>query len=122
VADFGSGLRVVDVSNPAAPTEVGSYDTPANAHDVAVADGRAFVANHSSGLRVVDVSNPSAPTEVGSYDTPGNPWGVSVADGYTYVADGTAGLSIVAPCSGVFSDDFESANVAAWSSSQGYEP
>ena len=37
VADHAAGLRVIDVSNPAAPFEVGSYDTPVAAFGVAVA-------------------------------------------------------------------------------------
>ena len=36
VADYGAGLRVVDVSNPANPVEVGYYDTPDCAIGVAV--------------------------------------------------------------------------------------
>ncbi len=64
------GLRVVDVSNPAQPREVGFYDTPGWAEGVAVSGAYAYVAD-GDGLRVVDVSNPAQPREVGFYDTPG---------------------------------------------------
>ena len=37
VADLDSGLWVIDVANPAAPVEVGAYDTPEYAWGVAVA-------------------------------------------------------------------------------------
>jgi hypothetical protein len=91
VADAWEGLRVVDVSTPSNPTEVGFYDTPGwGAAGVAVAGGYAYVADRNSGLRVVDVSNPSNPTEVGFYDTPGDAWGVAVAGGYAYIADGNS--------------------------------
>ena len=39
------GLRVIDVANPAALDEVGSYDTPGNAYDVVVAANYAYVAD-----------------------------------------------------------------------------
>ncbi len=45
VADDTAGLRVVDVSNPAAPFEVGFYDTPGSAQGVAVAGAYAYVAD-----------------------------------------------------------------------------
>ena len=73
VADGKSGLRVINVANPAAPVEVGSYDTPGYADGVAVAGSYAYVADWGDGLRVINVANPAAPVEVGVYDTPGAP-------------------------------------------------
>jgi hypothetical protein len=83
-----SGLRVIDVSDPAHPTEVGFYDTPGYARGVAVSGPYAYVADGGSGLRVIDVSDPAHPTEVGFYDTPGYAYGVAVSGPYAYVADG----------------------------------
>jgi hypothetical protein len=51
VADRFSGLRVIDVSNPALPVEVGFIETPGSAQDVSVVGGLAFVADVASGLR-----------------------------------------------------------------------
>ncbi|MCL6432257.1 MAG: hypothetical protein K6V36_15585, partial [Anaerolineae bacterium] len=95
VAAHSAGLRVIDVSNPASPTEVGFCATPGYAYDVAVAGRYAYVADGDAGLRVVDVSNPSSPTEIGSCDTPGTCEGVAVAGSYAFVADGDAGLRII---------------------------
>jgi hypothetical protein len=83
------------VSDPAAPVEVGFYDTEEYAWGVAVAGSYAYVADYYDGLRVVDVSDPTAPTEVGFYDTPGNACDVVVTGGYAYVADYGAGLRVV---------------------------
>jgi hypothetical protein len=69
VADDSGGLRVVDVSTPANPTEVGFYDTPRSAYGVAVSGSTVYVADWSRGLRVVDVSTPANPTEVGYFTT-----------------------------------------------------
>ncbi len=95
VADYDRGLRIINVSNPAAPTEVGFYDTPGYAYGVAVAGNYAYVADWDSGLRIINVSNPAAPTEVGFYDTPGSAGGVAVAGNYVYVADLGSGLRII---------------------------
>jgi hypothetical protein len=62
VADNWAGLRVIDVSNPSSPREVGFYDTPGYAYGVAVSGTYAYVADVWEGLRVIDVSNPSSPS------------------------------------------------------------
>ena len=90
IADREGGLRVVDVSTPANPAEVGFYDTPGHAYGVAVAGGYAYIADWGGGLRVVDISNPVNPTEVGFYQTPVAK-SVAVAGNYAYVADGYPG-------------------------------
>jgi hypothetical protein len=86
---------VVNIANPAAPTEVGFYDTPGNAQDVAVAGNYAYVADGWGGLRVVDITNPAAPFEVGFYDTPMDAVGVAVSGNYAYVANRYSGLRVV---------------------------
>jgi hypothetical protein len=99
VADYDAGLRLIDVSDAEAPVEVGVYDTPGNARDVAVTTGPggtyAAVADGSGGLRLIDVSDPEAPVEVGSYDTPAIATDVAVSGQYAYVADEQAGLVIL---------------------------
>jgi hypothetical protein len=54
VADGFSGLRVIDVSDPALPVELGFLDTPDNAFGITVVGTLAYVADDSSGLRVID--------------------------------------------------------------------
>jgi hypothetical protein len=100
--------RVVDTSNPSAPTEVGQFaipqtDDPAFAvgfgdvdvHEVEVPRGDpneggpnsdddklAYYAWYSGGLRVMDFTNPASPQEAGRYiDANGNNfWGVALAE------------------------------------------
>ena len=54
VADRDSGLRIIDVSNPAFPVEIGAFDTPDEAYDVEVVGDLAYVADRYSGLRIID--------------------------------------------------------------------
>jgi len=96
MADDVSGLRVVDVSDPASPTEVGFCVTPSSAFGIAVAGNYAFVAAGVAGLRIIDVTNPTAPVEVGFYDTPDYAEGVALSGAdYAFVADGYAGLHVI---------------------------
>jgi hypothetical protein len=95
VADYDGGLRVVDVSDPANPTELGFYDAPGHAYGVYVSGSTAYVAHYDGGLRVVDVSDPANPTEVGYYDTPGNAEGVYVSGSTAYLAGAYRGLRVV---------------------------
>ena len=86
-------LRIIDVSDPTAPAEVGYASVLAE--DVYVSGDYAYVAAGGAGLRVIDVSDPTAPVETGAYDTPGNASDVYVLGRYAYVADGWAGLRVV---------------------------
>ncbi|MCX6641736.1 MAG: hypothetical protein NTW14_14820 [bacterium] len=95
VADGSAGLRIIDVSNPEIPVEIGNLDTPGDAHGIAVSGSYAYVADQFSGLRIINVSNPAAPVETGYFDTPGEAFDVTVRDNYAYVADAGSGLRII---------------------------
>ena len=58
VADFESGLRLIDVSRPSAPEEIGSILTADAALAVSVLGGLAYVAGGYSGLQIISVSEP----------------------------------------------------------------
>ena len=99
VADYDSGLQIIDVSNPSSPTLKGTFDTSGRAVDVTLsADGKtAFVADDDSGLQIIDVSNPASPKLIETLDTSGYAYGVALsADGKAaFVADDDSGLQII---------------------------
>ena len=96
LADGGAGLRVIDISDPTSPVEVGFYDTPGFAADVAVKADLALVVDVAAGLLlVIDISDPANPVEVGVFDTPGFAQGLAVKEELALVADGEAGLVIL---------------------------
>jgi hypothetical protein len=88
IADGEAGFRVINISNPATPTEIGFCDTPGFAYGLVIEGSHAYIADEECGLRVIDISNPAAPFEIGSYDTPGTAWGVAVVGEYAFLADG----------------------------------
>lgn len=81
--DYG-GLRIINVSNPATPSEVSFYNTAGAALDVAIVGSYAYVADRS-GLRIISVSDSVHPNEVGFYETPGQAYYVEVVGNYAYI-------------------------------------
>ncbi|MDQ3034478.1 MAG: hypothetical protein M3Y87_18865 [Myxococcota bacterium] len=77
------GLRIVDVSTPSAPVDVGGHAL--RAEDVAIVGSHAVVVGYGHGLSVLDVSTPSSPTLVASVALAGNPEAIEIAGGYAYV-------------------------------------
>jgi len=95
IADYGAGLRIVDISNPASPQEVGFYDTPGMfAWGVAVSGNYAYMADWD-GLRIIDISNPTNPQEVGLCDTVHDVMRVAISGNYAYIATCYSGLRII---------------------------
>ena len=96
------GLRLIDVSNPFAPAELGFIELsewPAggvlsSAVGVAVSGTLAYVATEGAGLKMVDVSNPVNPTLVSVCRWQGHAQDVVVVQGFAYVAD-TDGLTVI---------------------------
>jgi hypothetical protein len=95
VADGTSGLQVIDISDPTAPTLAGSLPVTGVALGVALAGNFAYVAEGASGLRVVDISDPLAPVFVTLFPTIGPVSDVKVAGNHAYVAGGTTGIEII---------------------------
>jgi hypothetical protein len=95
VANGPNGFRVIDVSDPFAPVEIGFYDSPGYAGDLAIAGNYACVADGFIGLHIVNIADPAQPVEAGLYDTPGAACGVAVAGNLAYVADWESGLRVV---------------------------
>ena len=95
IAHLSSGLRILDISNPIAPAEVGVYDVPTACLGVAVREGYAYLAHGNGGLRIVDVHDPESPIETGVCDLPDAAIRVAIRENYAYVADNSAGLRVV---------------------------
>jgi uncharacterized protein (TIGR03437 family) len=94
VAAGGAGLRVVDVSDPTRPTEVGAFDTRGYSEGIAVVGTTVYLADGPYGLRIFDVSNPKSPKEVGSAYVMNYAFEVAVSGRYAYIAAGGAGLLV----------------------------
>ena len=98
VADYESGLQIIDVSSPSSPVLLGTYETTGLAQGVTVVGTTAYVADWEdweTGLQIIDVSSPGSPVLLGTYDTTGLALGVTVVGTTAYVADWLSGLQII---------------------------
>ncbi len=114
VADYNSGLRCVNVSDPVNPAVLGTCVTY-RALGVAVAGGIAYVADAGMGLRSINISNPADPRLLATCSTGGAAYGVTVAGGVAYVADSVSGLqcvNVTNPRNLVLLDNYDTGNNA----------
>jgi hypothetical protein len=96
VADkYAAGLRVLDIADPANPTEVGFLETSGRAFAVTVSADYAYVAAERGGLVVADISDPENPAQAGIWSVPRDVGGLTVSDGTAFLAAGAAGLALV---------------------------
>ena len=95
-------FTVIDISNPAAPSVVGTIDDDTGlykAASIAVSGRYAYVVNSDAtagkkNFAVVDISNPTAPSVVGSIDDDTNLYlanSIAVSGHYAYVANSGSG-------------------------------
>ncbi len=66
----GGDLQVYDVTDPAAPHKLSTFETPGGATRVSVHGDHVYVADSGAGVQVVDLSNPASPTLVATFVTP----------------------------------------------------
>jgi hypothetical protein len=67
VADGDSGLRIINVTNPAAPYEVSHFPNPpgGSATGVFIKDTIAYLGTWGGGFRILNIANPTIPFEIG---------------------------------------------------------
>ena len=96
VADYGSGLAIIDMFPILQVLEPQFTWTPVDMlNGVTVVGNYAYVADNTSGLAIIDISDPTSPGTPVYEDTSGYAYGVTVVGNYAYVADGTSGLAII---------------------------
>jgi len=81
-------VRILDLSDPASPVEIGAFAETNGANDVEVVGGLAYVAGlRDNRLRIFDVSDPKAVVEVGSFQAEFTPLDVEVSGKFAYLVD-----------------------------------
>ena len=88
-------VRIVDISNPDAPKELGSHTFPEKIWGLQIDEPLVYVAADFFGFGILDVSNPSAPKLRGSLKTPGQAKSVVVAGNKAAVADHMSGVDFI---------------------------
>ena len=95
--DGFSGVKVIDVSDPMLPVEVGSFETPGMPQSVWVAENTVYIADNNA-LVIYDVTNPASPEQLGSYAPEAAEYlilEVAVKGDYVLLADPYFGIRIL---------------------------
>ena len=94
VADGSVGLSIFDVSDSAAPSPVGNYDSNGFVRTVALSGTNAVIGDSTKGLIILDVSDPVHPSRIGIAGLAGTPLRVWVDGTIAYVAEGEDGIEV----------------------------
>ncbi|MCB0768672.1 MAG: hypothetical protein KDB95_15790, partial [Flavobacteriales bacterium] len=88
---FSDDLKVIDISDPAAPVLAGSVGIGPLPFSVAVSGNYAYVVDlDSEDLKVIDISTPTNPVLSGNLGVGPNPSSVAVSGDHAYVVDITS--------------------------------
>jgi hypothetical protein len=95
VADGSAGLRMVNVSVPSSPCEVGYYDPPFGISQAIEKNGDyLYLADGSVGVRIFHLTDPVTVESLSVYDTPGVAKDISFESNLLFIADGIQGVRI----------------------------
>lgn len=95
LTDAEMGVRIIDVSNPALPVQIATYDSPGWATEFQLVGTRGYLADGLEGVQILDLSQPTAPKVIGTYKPELPCLDVKVEGNRAYVACGDAGMHIV---------------------------
>lgn len=90
----GSGIKVIDISEPSSMEVIGFYDTPGYCEQVVAVNDIAFVADYY-GIQIIDIAESNIPYFVSSFQTDGFARGMSTQSDFLYISDGNTGMDVV---------------------------
>ena len=94
IANGSDGLQIINISDPAAPSLLGSFQTEGYAGSIAVSDTLALLADGIN-VYVLDVSDSRSPLLIDTWASQGHPFDVEINSHYGYVANGGRGLLVL---------------------------
>ena len=94
LASGDSGLIVVDLSDPAAPTEAARINLGARALSIFKSGDTVYVGFEESGIALIDVRVPASPLLLGAKPTAGGVLDMALRDSLLFIAQATAGAAI----------------------------
>ncbi len=118
-SQFDSGVQIIDITDPAAPTAVSSitdgdtFDELSGAYGITTVQIDSFtyalvVSNGDNGIQIIDITDPATPTAVSSISD-GNTF--DTLDGATDIAVVTIGLSTYALVTAFLDDGIQIINI-----------
>jgi hypothetical protein len=93
VADYNSGIQIIDISTPGSAYICGFIPCQ-YAYDVVVSNGYAYIADLSAGLVTADIDPPGSAHIIATVPSDGSFYGVFVSGSYAYLCKDYGGLGI----------------------------
>jgi hypothetical protein len=94
VAARDAGLQILDVTDPARPLPLGSWNRGGSVEAVAVHGPYVLVGDGVEGLTVLDLADPRNPRVVGEAPGTGYARGIAVSGAHAYVSDSRSGVRV----------------------------
>ncbi|MHA1518539.1 MAG: hypothetical protein ACTSRK_00015 [Promethearchaeota archaeon] len=95
LADYYEGLKILDISNPYIPIEVGKITDLSGLRSVSVKGDYAYLGSEFDGMKIVDISDPSNPILKNQSDYVASVSNVSIQGNIVYEASLSEGLKIM---------------------------
>ncbi len=95
LASYEGGLRIVDITNPTSPNEIGFFNQFYYSVDVEISGNYAYVADLDNGLLILDISNPFLPTLVSRFDPHSATFNLAISGNYAYLLLASGKLKII---------------------------
>lgn len=100
-AGSGTGVHVLDLTDPSAPVQLGTVPASGSIQDLALADGLLLAALGAGGIEIFSLEDPESPASLAVVETGSSVVGVDAAGGVLWAADidGVIALDISSPAS-----------------------
>ena len=91
----GATLRIIDVSDPSQPAEVGTFTVPERIYGFDVTAEHVYIAGGLAGLHILDVSDAATPRLLATHQTPGQAMSVAAREPMALVVNLMSGLEVL---------------------------
>ena len=88
-------LHVIDISNPYAPTPMGTYEAPSDVHYQLDIYGSYAYLSDNYGIEIIDISNPAEMVSVGRYNEHVGNAKIAIADHYVFLIPSTGPMRVM---------------------------
>jgi len=95
VADVGTGLLSIRITDPTAPVYVGGCAVADGGYDVVISGDYAYMTTGFWGVQIFDITDPTTPAPLDDIETGGWSYGLAVDGDYAYVATHSGGFVVI---------------------------
>jgi hypothetical protein len=95
-ADFGDGLEIINISNPAHLTKITSWTDGFNVDSVVVKNDYAYTIGFEAGVRILNITDFESITKISEYKITDNSYAsINLVDNYLYIGEINSTASVM---------------------------